>query len=651
MHRPSLKLALVVLSTFALPSLPNHSAFAASVAPVTAKQLIAGYEVSDIHWSSDGRRLAAVVTEPVSGDMQRQHIWIYDSVTGDFRQLTLVGDHDTQPSWSPDGKYLAFLSERDTQPAQLYVLPMTGGEALSLTDGKAAVKRFAWAPTGKTIAFLSADSPTDAEKQQKDAKKQAKDDAYIVGADDTPVRLRIIDLASHAVRQVTKGVWRISDFAWVAGEKSLIISGTDIYAPELLNDRLYIVDAQTAAMTELPHPDGPFQSLRVSLDGKTLAYIGSDNGGPGPQDLYVQSITDGTPQNLTGKTLDRGITDYAWQPDGTILALTVNGFGDRLVRVDGKGSIKPIKSADARVIQAFSKSEHALAYVSGSATALAELWLSDKHGDRQISHLNKGYPTTLVTPELIRYPVEGGMEIEAALYRPAGASAGRPLPLIVLVHGGPRARWNYALNERAQLLAAHGFAVLTPNIRGSIGYGIAFIRSNRGDWGGGDFRDVMAGVDHLIARGIADPNLLGIGGWSYGGYMSAWAITQTNRFKAAVIGAPMTDVASEYGTEEPGLNAADTWYLGTPYENLDRFMRVSPITHVRHARTPALIMQGDMDTVDPIGQSQQFYRGLRRYNVETEMVVYPREGHGIKEEKHHIDVLNRYVAWFEKYVK
>lgn len=651
MHRRALTLALFAFSAFALPAMPDHPAYAASVAPLTAEQLIAGHEVSDIHWSPDGRRLAAVVTEPVSGDMQRQHIWLYDAATADFKQLTLVGDHDTRPSWSPDGRYLAFLSERGTQPAQLYILPMSGGEAIRLTDGTAAVQNFVWSPTGKAIAFLSADSLTDEQKRQKDAKQQAKDDAYIVGEDDTPVRLRIIDLAARTVRQITKDAWRISDVAWVADEKSLIISGTDIHAPELVTDRLYIIDTETAAMTELPHPDGPFQNPQVSHDGKTLAYIGSDNGGPGPQDLYVQPIAGGAPQNLTRKMLDRGITAYDWQPDGAILALAADGFGDRLVQIDRKGAVKQIKSSEAAVIRAFAKSANALAYVRGSATARAELWLSDKRGDRQISHLNKGYPAALVTPKLIRYPGEGGLEIEAALYTPADASPDRPLPLIVLVHGGPLGRWDHAFNERAQLLAAHGFAVLTPNIRGSIGYGIAFIRSNRGDWGGGDFRDVMAGVDHLIARGIADPNRLGIGGWSYGGYMSAWAITQTNRFKAAVIGAPMTDVASEYGTEEPRVNAADTWYLGTPYENLDRFIRVSPITHVRHARTPALILQGDMDVVDPIGQSQQFHRGLRRYNVETEMVVYPREGHGIKEEKHRIDVLNRYVAWFEKYVK
>jgi dipeptidyl aminopeptidase/acylaminoacyl peptidase len=172
---------------------------------------------------------------------------------------------------------------------------------------------------------------------------------------------------------------------------------------------------------------------------------------------------------------------------------------------------------------------------------------------------------------------------------------------------------------------------------------------NRADWGGGDFKDVMAGVDAMIARGVADPNRLGIGGWSYGGYMAAWAVTQTTRFKAAVSGAPVIDMASEFGTE--GGSQYDEWFYGTPYEKLDGFIRSSPITFVKNVRTPTLLLQGDADETDPIGQSQQFYRGLKRYNVDAELVVYPREPHGLREEKHLIDRLNRVVAWFDKYIR
>ena len=225
------------------------------------------------------------------------------------------------------------------------------------------------------------------------------------------------------------------------------------------------------------------------------------------------------------------------------------------------------------------------------------------------------------------------------------------LPAVILVHGGPTGAWTDRFDAWGQLLAAHGFVVLSPNVRGSTGYGYDFMAINRYDWGGGDFKDVLAGVDWLIKKGIADPDRLGIGGWSYGGYMAAWAVTQTTLFKASVSGAPMTDLAFEYGSEAAGVNIGDTWALGNPYENLSVFNARSPMTFVKKVKTPTLLLCGENDATDPVGQCYQFQRGLRRFGVETELVVYPREGHGPREEKHRIDVLNRVVGWFEKHLK
>ena len=293
------------------------------------------------------------------------------------------------------------------------------------------------------------------------------------------------------------------------------------------------------------------------------------------------------------------------------------------------------------------------AFVGQTTTQFPELWVSRKPGEAEkVSCFNAAWDEILVIqPEIVTYASFDGTRIEAALLKPQGYQRGARVPLIVLVHGGPSGVWSDRFNAWGQLLAQRGFAVLYPNIRGSIGYGQEFLTANRSDWGGGDFKDVMAGVDFMIDQGIADPDRLGIGGWSYGGYMAAWAVTQTDRFKASVSGAPMTDLASEYGTEMAGINAYDTWYMGTPYENLDLFQDRSPVTHVKNVKTPTLLLTGENDLTDPIGQYQQFYRGLKRYGVETECVVYPREGHGIREEKHLIDLMNRILAWFEKYVK
>jgi dipeptidyl aminopeptidase/acylaminoacyl peptidase len=199
------------------------------------------------------------------------------------------------------------------------------------------------------------------------------------------------------------------------------------------------------------------------------------------------------------------------------------------------------------------------------------------------------------------------------------------------------------------LLVARGYSVVQPNIRGSVGYGQKFLASNKGDWGFGDFKDVMACVDDLVRRKIADPSRLGIAGWSYGGYMAEWAITQTDRFKVAISGAGMADLATEFGTES--RSEGDEWYFDTPYENHAGFDRSSPILYIKNAKTPTLILQGEADTTDPISQSQMLYRGLKRYNVPVVFVVYPREPHGLREQKHIVDRYRRSVEFVDKYLR
>jgi dipeptidyl aminopeptidase/acylaminoacyl peptidase len=303
----------------------------------------------------------------------------------------------------------------------------------------------------------------------------------------------------------------------------------------------------------------------------------------------------------------------------------------------------------------FDATTKAIAFAGETVVEAPEVWLSIEEASRplvaeSVTHFNESWKQIpLVKPEFLRYKSFDGTEIEAALLRPAGYQTGTKVPLVVIVHGGPTSRWADSFQSWGQLLAARGYAVLYPNVRGSTGYGRRFLEMNRADWGGGDFKDVMAGIDFLIARGIADPDRLGIAGWSYGGYMASWAITQTNRFKAAMSGAGLSDLASEFGTEDG--SSYDEWFFGTPYEKPQGFINSSPITFIKHARTPTLILQGEADVTDPIGQSQQLYRGLKRYGVETEFVVYPREGHGFREEKHQLDVLNRIVDWFEGHLK
>jgi dipeptidyl aminopeptidase/acylaminoacyl peptidase len=333
------------------------------------------------------------------------------------------------------------------------------------------------------------------------------------------------------------------------------------------------------------------------------------------------------------------------------VATIQNGPKTSFVSIDTSGKIEQAAKLPVNPRGLEVSAAGLMAFVGSSSAEPEELWLKD--GDKpaqRISDFNKTLrQLTILQPEWFRYKSFDGVEIEGALIKPKGYVSGTRVPLIVLIHGGPTGVWADSIESWGQLLAARGFAIFYPNIRGSIGYGHKFVEMNRADWGGADFKDVMAGVDYLIAQGVADPQKLGIGGWSYGGYMSEWAITQTTRFKAAVSGAGLSNLASEFGTEAG--SSYDQWFFGVPYENLDVFMKSSPIKYLKNAKTPTLILQGEADRTDPIGQSQELYRGLKYYGVEAELVLYPREGHGLTEEKHLIDRLNRIVAWYEKHLK
>jgi dipeptidyl aminopeptidase/acylaminoacyl peptidase len=376
--------------------------------------------------------------------------------------------------------------------------------------------------------------------------------------------------------------------------------------------------------------------------------------GPQPHDLMLLDIGNQATRNLTGASLDRAIVEYRWMKDGSMLALYADGFRNKLVGFSPEGMSKDPVNLSASNINAFAVSDAGEVVFAGqSATAPPELWLWDqKNSPQQVSHLNDSWKQfTLSAPEFYKYKSFDGLEIEASLLKPAGAAPKAKLPLIALIHGGPTGNWQDSIEVWGQLLAAHGYAVFYPNIRGSVGYGQKFIEMNRGDWGGADFKDVMSGVKDLIDRGIADPAKLGIGGWSYGGYMAEWAVTQTNDFKAAVSGAGLSNLISEYGNEEHP--SYDEWFYGVPYESdsLVKYLNSSPFTQLKNAKRPTLILQGESDTTDPPGQSQELYRGLKHYGVETELVLYPREPHGLREEKHLLDRLNRMLAWYDAHVK
>jgi dipeptidyl aminopeptidase/acylaminoacyl peptidase len=606
--------------------------------------------LTDLQLSPDGTHLAFVVSEAPKGDQRAQHIWMYDKKTDAVRQFTYSKKSETSPRWSPDGSQLAFLSNRGGDEQQIYLMNNSGGEAAARTKGKSSIKSFAWSKDGKYIAYIAPDAKTEEdEKKEKD-----KNDARIADKDNKQPRVWLLPVESGEPKAITPANWEIKELAWMPSGQNLVVSATDHPQSDQNTDRIFGVHVPDGEMIRLAAPRGPFGQIRVSPNGKTIAYIGAREDGPSPHDLMLLPVENDAARNISGLSLDRQIFDFKWLRDGTLLAISADGFHTKFSAFGANGAIKEIASTVPINPSAFAVSDGGEGFfVSQTATQPQELFVWDqKANPRQITHINDAWKQySLATPEFYKYKSFDGQEIEAALLKPAGYNGKTKLPLIALIHGGPTGAWEDTVETWGQLLVARGYVIFYPNIRGSIGYGQKFIEMNRGDWGGGDFQDVMAGVDDLIARGIADPGKLAIGGWSYGGYMSEWAITQTSRFKAAVSGAGLSNLISEYGTEQHP--SYDEWFYGVPYEpeKITGFLNSSPFVHLKNAKTPTLILQGEADTVDPAGQSLELYRGLKRYGVDTELVLYPREPHGFHEEKHLVDRLNRILAWYDKYLK
>jgi dipeptidyl aminopeptidase/acylaminoacyl peptidase len=614
---------------------------------LTPEQAITARRLRDLRWSPDGTRLAFTVTEPAKGSEQPKHIWVYVANSGELRQFTSSAKSESRPRWSPDSKKLAFLSDRSEEFQQIYVMPSDGGEAIRLTEGKRSINNFEWTPDGKQIAFLAPEPKSEAEER----KEKDKDDAKSVDRDDKRVHLWLVDVASGKARELVGKPWEFDELQWTPRGDQLIVKATDHPESDQETNRIFAVNSADGKMQELVAPKGPVGGVRISPEGGEITYVGSRVDGPVPHDLYVLPISGGAVRNLTTQSVDRPIEADAWRPDGKLLALVDEGFRSKFFVVDTTGRAEPLPSPEMAVSDFALSNSGQVAFVGENGNRPQELWTWDgKSTPQSAAHFNQSFAQfALVAPEFVRYKSFDGRQIEGALVKPPGAEGKSKLPTVFLIHGGPTGNWSDEFDPWGQLLASAGYAVFYPNVRGSTGYGYDFMVLNRADWGGGDFKDVMAGVDYLVGRGIADPERLGIAGWSYGGYMAEWAITQTQRFKAAVSGAGLADLAAEFGTEDHP--SYDEWFYGLPYEKPDGFRRSSPITYIKNARTPTLVLQGDADVIDPLGQSQQLYRALKRYGVETELVVYPREGHGLKEEKHVVDRLNRIVAWFDKHLK
>jgi dipeptidyl aminopeptidase/acylaminoacyl peptidase len=605
--------------------------------PMTPAQALSYVRVGDMHFSADGSKLVYVESSYL-WDAQ-PHIWLLNLATQDARQLTPATKSERSPQWSPDGRKLAFLSNRAGK-TQVYVMEADGSAATAVTGRKNGVTSFHWSPDGLALAYLAQDDDSPAT----DSGPQLADDVRSLP------RLWILDLAAGKDRRLGVPGHRIDEFQW-QDAAHLLIAASDQPRVEEYTDAVYRIATADGSLGLVSRPPQPFAGLIVSPDGKRFVVRSTSSAGPMPRDLFMGTIGQDDLKNVSSQ-VGYAVSEARWQDPSSLWVRSIDGFYNRLWRFSSHGPpmVVPLKLS----IGTFDIShDGVLAFVGEDFAHLQEIYLRDRQGHiRQVGRVQTGWQGGALAPTTIFKTASfDGTQIEAALVTPAGPDGGRKSPLVLLVHGGPSSNFSAAYSWEfawAQLLAAHGYEVLMANPRGSNGYSEEFLKANRGDWGDGDYKDLIAVLEAVIARGNTDPERLGIGGWSYGGEMSEWAITQTDRFKAAVVGAGVFDQQAEFETESDP--ADDEWYFGTPWEHPDVFARNSPATYIGRAHTPTLIFGGEDDTSNPVGQSKGLYRALKHVGVETEMVLFPGEGHSPRKGSYNVDMFERLLAWYDRHL-
>ncbi len=618
--------------------------------------------------SPDASKVLYTVREAVMTDDRSEYInqvWLCNSNGSNAIQLTKGDKNSSNPKWSPDGKWIAFTSSRDSK-TNLYMLPVDGGESEKLTDVKTSVGNYEWSHDGKMIGFAMIDAAAD--KEEKD--KKSKNDWYYMDEEVKQNRLYVLWLnqkdtgGKYVQKKLTKENYNVNTFDWSADGRSIAYSHGK--SPEV-NDNVYsdisLVDIESGSIKSIAATGAGETNPLFSPDGKFIAYYSTADpvDWSGPRHAKIYSLTDGKSWRLKA-TPDENGGIIGWTPDGkNILWAEANKTLNSVYQlsVDGKSITEWNKgSKDFIGAVAINTTGTHLAFTLQNPSQLPEAYISSltnfspvKITSINAAHTGKALPKT----EVVKWKGADGKEIEGLLTYPINYKPGQKVPFILNVHGGPAGVFTQtcvAGNQGTYPIAAFseaGYAVLRPNPRGSTGYGAEFRMANREDWGGKDFQDIMAGVDHVIKMGVADESKMGVMGWSYGGFMSSWIVGHTDRFKVASIGAPVVDLAHQNLTDDiEGF--LPSYFKSNPWDDWSKYDAHSPLRFIQNVKTPVMLQHGEADLRVPFSNSVMFYNALRRRNVPVRLLALPRQPHGPQEPRMVLKTMQTNLEWFDKYI-
>ena len=645
----------------------------AGARPIDLDDLYRISTASDVQLSADGEWIAYTLSSPDRDrDEETSDIWLARWAGGESLQLTHGAGSEHHPRFSPDSRYLAFLSDRadEDKGDQIWLLDRRGGEARQITSTETEISDFDWSPDGKRLVFVTEPAPKPARESRNpepiviDRYYFKEDIAGYLGKAHS--NLFLLELATGDVAQLTDGLFDEFYPAWSPdGGHIAFVSKRGEEADRHNNWDIYTVEpkpgGQLRRLTQNPGADGDDEGWwggvapDWSSDGERLAYL---HGGA-PQDiwyaLFQVGVIDahGGPSVTPTSQLDRNTTSPKWSQDGKWLYfLLEDDQSVQLARVrTGDARIERLTEPGMTVLEFDIAANDRIVLVSSRPENPASVSALERGKLRPLSQHNSAWleEVTLASAESIRFESADALEIHGMLMRPAAFDAGKRYPLIVRIHGGPVSQHQFEFDFEWQLFAAHGYAVVGANPRGSSGRGYEFQLKLFADWGHADVPDVLAAVDYLVAAGIADPDRLGVGGWSYGGILTNYVIATDTRFKAATSGAGMSNMLGGYGIDQ----YVREWEaeLGKPWENPETWLRLSyPFLHADRISTPTLFLCGSLDFNVPLAASEQMYQALRSLGVPTQLVIYPEQYHSLDRVSFQYDELERYLDWYRRYL-